>query len=229
MINKPVEHLMVIPDGNRRYAVEHGISPVEAYRAGIKKLADIATWGLDDGRFDEITLGWLTTDNFTSRVDQMKILAPLAMELVKKIFELKARVNPIGNIERFSQFYPKCEEELSEFSKIAEDYDGRQAVNVNLAYDPDAELQLAIQKCISDGIPPTFKNIATRGTRPAVTFFLRAGYPEGFNKISCYVPGIERARLFSTPQTVQEMTREDFLKIIDSYFNLQDSVEKKYG
>lgn len=42
-------HVAVIPDGNRRWATQHGLAAVEGYHAGLRTGLDVVTWCLEAG------------------------------------------------------------------------------------------------------------------------------------------------------------------------------------
>ena len=119
-MNKKFENLLIIPDGNRRYAVEHNISPFDAYRLATKKLVEIVSWWSEDRRFDQLTLGFLTTHNFTSRPkEHLREGTKIAMELIRDVSicsdvaDHNLRVKAIGDREVFFKEYEGDESELN--------------------------------------------------------------------------------------------------------------------
>ena len=154
--------------------------------------------------------------------------------LIRKVAKSEAvrnyglRVRAVGDREAFFAVYDGNESELEDILDGTQQNDGK-LITVNFAYNPEKDFLEAMQRCHEEGVEFTFENIARYATMNPTTFSIRTGYPQGFNKISCWSPGIERARLFSMPKPIQEISQNDFRRIVDSYFSLEDSIETQYG
>ncbi len=98
-------HIGIIPDGNRRWASEHGLSFHQAYANGFRVGIDL-TLRLVDLGFRHITFYGLTNGNYVKRPqDQVEsILSQIIGSMVAetpRLLSKRVRTNFYGQIEQF--------------------------------------------------------------------------------------------------------------------------------
>lgn len=230
---KPI-HLVFGPDGNRRYARKMGISYPEAYDELRLRLLDVIRWSGEDVGVEPLTLWVLQEYNLRRDPAEVAHLVQLGCDLVTSIASCMAsegwrtHVELCGELGTFLDLSgPRREEVLRVASRLRTGFKRR--VNLILAYNADAELPRAVERCRSAGIEPTFEHLGRNWSIPPVDLFFRTGQPNGFVNLSSYWPLVERGRLVSTDVYPQELTREQFRSVIERFRALRDSVGKLFG
>ena len=104
-MNKKINHISIIMDGNGRWAVERGLVRSLGHRAGIKSVQTIIDAALVR-QIDTLTLFAFSSENWNRPNDEITILMSLFNESITKyMHELNKnniRVEFIGDIERFN-------------------------------------------------------------------------------------------------------------------------------
>ena len=104
-MNKKINHISIIMDGNGRWAVERALVRSLGHRAGIKSVQTIIDAALVR-QIDTLTLFAFSSENWNRPNDEITILMSLFNESITKyMHELNKnniRVEFIGDIERFN-------------------------------------------------------------------------------------------------------------------------------
>ena len=104
-MNKKINHISIIMDGNGRWAVERGLARSLGHRAGIKSVQTIIDAALVR-QIDTLTLFAFSSENWNRPNDEITILMSLFNESITKyMHELNKnniKVEFIGDIERFN-------------------------------------------------------------------------------------------------------------------------------
>lgn len=122
------KHIGVIPDGNRRWAVERGMSKKDGYDYGIDpgfKLYEICV----ELGVKELTLYGFTTDNTKRPADQKKAFQKSCVDAVMKLARHDAELLVLGNTK--SPSFPK---ELLSYTERVKFGDGKIKVNFLVNY-----------------------------------------------------------------------------------------------
>lgn len=147
-INLP-RHLALIPDGNRRWAKEHGVDTEEGYGTGLKRI-----WStIEECRKLGIKIftAWLlSTDNITRKRQQVKGLVESIEAFLREIFlrfhKKEMRVRFLGRRDRLPKKFLKLMEKIE---KLTRNNNGL-VVNFAIDYGGRDELCRAIQKITQD-------------------------------------------------------------------------------
>src|SRR5690242_9406063 len=97
-------HIGVIPDGNRRWALEHGLSKERGYEYGVAPGKELCETCLAIG-ISEITFYGFTHDNTKRPASQREAFQHACVAAVRSIEGKDMDVCVIGNTE--SQMFPK--------------------------------------------------------------------------------------------------------------------------
>jgi len=136
-----VEHIAIILDGNRRWALEKDLNPWLGHKKGAEKVEQLLEW-CDKLEVKVITLYAFSTENFRRSPREVAEIMKLAEEKFRKlltderIHRNKVHVKVIGRIN----LLPKSLQQfIADVEKATEDYD-RQFLNIAFAYGGRAEI-----------------------------------------------------------------------------------------
>jgi undecaprenyl diphosphate synthase len=227
-----IGNLVFGPDGSRRWANDHNSSFADAYKLAVRNTVEgVIDWCLDEkGMVDSLSIWAMQEYNF-DRPGMQALIAKAfvaSVEMVcgsKAVTMLDLQVEVVGELDVLFKNYDGKREDFYSPLKRTEDHKGKK-IYILGPYNGSKELIRAIHKCDEKRILPTFDNLADNWRIPRIDFFLRTGQPKGFNRLSDYFPGSEKARLASTPTFAQDLTKEEFDSIIHSFLNIEDSYEK---
>ena len=141
------EHIAVILDGNRRWALERSLNPWMGHKEGAKKVEDLLDWCLEVG-VKSITLYAFSTENFRRPRKEVEELMRIFEEKLKKlltdkrIYENKVKVKVIGKKSLLPKSLVKLIEEVEEATKSHDEH----FLNIAIAYGGRAEIVDAARK-----------------------------------------------------------------------------------
>ncbi|HHU17020.1 MAG: undecaprenyl diphosphate synthase family protein [Anaerovoracaceae bacterium] len=121
-------HIGVIPDGNRRWAVKRGMEKKDGYHYGIEPGFKLYELCIELG-VKELTLYGFTTDNTKRPTDQKKAFQLACVNAVMDLAKRDAELLVLGNTK--SPSFPK---ELIPFTKRVRFGDGKIKVNFLVNY-----------------------------------------------------------------------------------------------
>ena len=228
---KPIpSHVAIIMDGNRRFAVKHGLSQYYGHLKGADSTEKVLDWSFDLG-IKQLTVYAFSTENFDrDEVEKNSIFDLIGIKFDKicsdeRTHRRRMRVRVIGNIDILP---PSLQSSAKRAQDITKNYDGVY-LNVALAYGGRQELVDATRAMarkikngeisIKDITEDTFsKNMyPSTGSVPSVDLIIRTG---GDERISNFLPwqanGNECAAYFCAPFW-PEFRRIDLLRAIRTY------------
>ena len=141
-------HIAIIPDGNRRWAVNRGLKPWEGHEAGAKNVEKLTRYCLKRG-VNCLTFWGSSIDNLTKRpIQEKKALLDIYKRYFQSlidgddIYENEVKVNVIGRWEeQFPETLKKTIRDLIEKTKKFE----KKALNFMLAYSGRDEIIYAVE------------------------------------------------------------------------------------
>ncbi|KXA98585.1 hypothetical protein AKJ39_01545 [candidate division MSBL1 archaeon SCGC-AAA259J03] len=140
-------HVGVIPDGNRRYAQEKGLSKAEAHALGAEKVEDLLEWSLDLG-IRYVTTYAFSTKNFKRPDEEREALMEIYSEKFReiardeRIHENEVQVRAIG---RKRLFPPGVRSAIRVAEEATCGYD-RFHLTIGIGYGGRAEIVDAVRK-----------------------------------------------------------------------------------
>lgn len=150
--NKQVpQHVVIIPDGNRRWAKKHGLAPVQGHKKGIEVAMNIVRGSRDLG-VKTLTLWGFSTENWNREPYEVKYLMRIYTAFFKKhVKELIAegvKFNWVGRRDRvpsqLKEILEKVEKETEENTKYI--------LNICIDYGGHDEIIRALKKLLKRGI-----------------------------------------------------------------------------
>jgi len=155
------EHVAVIMDGNRRWAVRSGHSdPGFGHRAGAEKALELVDWCAETG-VREVTLWALSLENLARSDDEVGTIAGIATDALTQLAtgrrrtRIPVRLRVIGRRDVLPEALRAAIEDASSVSRD----DGAMTVSVALGYSGRDELLEAFRATVRD--------LVTSGTDPA--------------------------------------------------------------
>ncbi len=147
-----IESIAFIPDGNRRYAKQAGISLAESYSLGTQKALDVVKW---ISKYSSIKVGTFYTFSLKN-FERSK----LELDILFKIFEGqldKVKSDPLFEenginlkfIGRRDMFPLKLQEKMTSVEDYTSKFNGSR-INLALGYDGQTEIVDAAQKFALD-------------------------------------------------------------------------------
>jgi len=135
------EHIAIILDGNRRWALDHSLNPSVGHYYGADKTEEVLRWCLDLG-VKTVTLYAFSTENFKRSKEEVEELMQLFGEKLdgvlknEDIHKHRVRVKAIG---RLSLLPENLQGMIEKVEKATESYD-QHFLNVAMAYGGRAEI-----------------------------------------------------------------------------------------
>ncbi len=222
-------HVLIIPDGNRRWAKEHKHTYEEAYKIGAEEITPLITqFFLIEGRATELTFFAIARNNILKRDIGEEIMPILEVqkEMYKRFsrrpdFEAAGiRFRHIGDDELLPPDYLDALKELEETSK------NRTGPRCNFLCAYDGEWELA--KAFNNGMLKAGTTL-----NPDITPYLyldsnidlviRSGFEHRLS--SCPLVQMAHAELYFADFHYPEYTKEKLDEILEEY----EQKERRYG
>lgn len=224
----PLNHLVIIPDGNRRWAKNSGVPAWEGHRRGANNL-DMILQVCKEKEIHFLTMWGFSTENWKRDQEEVKFLMELFFQLLdsKKndLIKYEIHFTHLGRKDRLPENLKKkiveVEEATAHFTQwnyqVALDYGGRneitRAVNSIVADAKSGKLAEEItEEKIKEYLDTTLRI-------PDPDLILRTSGEKRLSGIMPYQSVY--AELEFLDKKFPEMTKEDLESIIEGYYNRQ--------
>lgn len=143
------KHILIIPDGNRRWAKLHNKTPIEGHAVGIDKIREVVEWCRNAG-VRELTLWGFSTENFDRDISEvtglMKLFETKLSELLssEELKKHNVRLRFYGDLERLPAPVKDYLKKAEDATKSNSEY----ALNILLSYGGHQELVAACNKML---------------------------------------------------------------------------------
>ncbi len=223
MSGAPVKHLAIIPDGNRRWARERGLTVQDGHRAGIRAIDDAIRVAFDHG-VEVVTFWWGSPANLTQRApDEVRGIVEalegwLTSQAGTLLHDTGARFEAHGRIEELCpQLLPAIREATAQSGA------GPRRVVLLMGYDGRDELRAAAT-ALAEGRCASLEDGLWTGGLPDVDLLLRSG---GSLHLSAgfMLWRIAEARLAFVDELWPAVTRE----LMEQQLDLASGQARRYG
>ncbi len=220
---KPLHHIAIIPDGNRRWAKAHHLPSILGHQKGAEVTRKILK-KLDAMGIHTITIWGFSTENWNRDEEEvaglMKLFTQFIDELSKEIHQYEARVYQLGNRTRLSPELVKKIEKLEADTK----HYTKHVLNIALDYGGRDEMLRAIKKGIEEGIEfseEAFTKLLDTGDQPypEPDFIIRTS---GEQRLSGLMPWqAVYAEILFLEKYFPDLTEKDLEDAVENYYARQ--------
>ncbi|MDD5083751.1 MAG: polyprenyl diphosphate synthase [Candidatus Moranbacteria bacterium] len=226
---KPLpKHVVIIPDGNRRWATDRGLKPWEGHEAGAQNTERLVRQARAMG-IRHVSIWGSSVENLEKRpLPETQALIKIYTTYFSKlcdspdIHQDRARINFIGHWEE--QFPSPLKKILYRCIESTKDYD-QYFLNFFLAYSGDDEMMLAIRKIAAQygGEPDAIdtsvikRNLMTHEL-PPVDLLIRTG-GEPHLSAGFMMWDIANSQLYFSDKRYPDFDEKEFILAIEDYQN----------
>lgn len=229
------KHIVIIPDGNRRWAKEKGMAVWRGHLAGAEKTREQVKAALELGIK---CLSWWggSWGNLTKRSKNevnnlFRIYEKYFRELIKskEIYQKKVKVKVIG---RWSEILPeKGKRTIKRLVELTKNHNQRK-LNFLIAYDGQDEMITAIKNLVKKAgrkriTPALLKEYLWSGNLPPVDFLIRTGsWQDPHNSAGFMMWQTADSQLYFPKKYYPDFGRTEFIKAVQEYQKRQRRMGK---
>lgn len=216
-------HVAIIPDGNRRWASEKGVSAIDGHTQGAEVIRTVMPHAADAG-VEHVSIWGMSLDNFTKRsIPEVTGLLSLFRKEFKDlavsddVHSRQARVNVFG---RWREKFPLPVRSSVERAIEATASYSKHYLNFFLAYDGVDEMMEAMKRMIAEGVqeitPSVVKQHLFTKDLPPVDLIIRTG-GEPHLSAGFMMWDVTDSQLWFTEKLWPEFTTTDFDEALAEY------------
>jgi len=222
------QHIVLFPDGNRRWAREKGLHTLEGHKKGYDNLLNLTKWCKSRG-VKTLTAFGFSTENWNRTEEEvtylMKLLEGCLIDNLSKYDKEGTKVRVIGQKTRL----PKSLQEA--IIKAEEATKNNQNLNLNLAisYGGKWDILNAVKNIVKEGIPAEeideklFESHLSTVGLPNPDFIIRAG---GEMRLSNFVLWqAAYSELYFSPKYWPDFNESDFDIALEEF----DKRSRRFG
>ena len=147
------KHVVIIPDGNRRWAKAHGLKPVDGHKKGLETAMSIVKGSRNLG-VKVLTLWGFSTENWNRPPTEvgylMRVYAQFFKKHIRELVKEGVRFNWIGRRDRVPAILKAVLEKLERETANNTKY----ILNICIDYGGHDELLRAIKKIVASKVTP---------------------------------------------------------------------------
>ncbi len=173
-------HIAIVPDGNRRWAEQRGLPPIEGHKAGSQNLRSIIEY-LNEYHIKYVTVYTFSTENWNRPKDEVRGLFRLSAELIgKNAIRFHKRGIRLRHLGRLQQLSLSLQRAIDKAVGLTRDNMGM-TLSLAFNYGGRSEILDAVRLLIAEGIPPqsiderVFSNYLYTAGLPDVDLLIRTG------------------------------------------------------
>jgi undecaprenyl diphosphate synthase len=221
-------HIVLFPDGNRRWAKQKNIASIEGHMQGYKNLLDFSEWCKNRG-VKVLTAFGFSTENWNRPKEEvdylMKLLEKCLLDNLEKYAKDNVRVRAIGQRDRIPESLKKAIQTAEESTK------DNKSLHLNLAisYGGKWDILQAVKKIVEEKIPvekineELFENYLSTAGLPAPDLVIRAG---GEKRMSNFVLWqAAYSELYFSEKLWPDFTEQDFDQAMEEF----DKRSRRFG
>jgi undecaprenyl diphosphate synthase len=215
-------HIGLIPDGNRRYAVEREKPAIWGHAMGAKRIEDFLEWCDDYPEISMVSIFALSTENLKRPKEEVDALWEVYGAELKKLLndprvkKNKIKVRVVG--ER-GTWKPDIKQIVKELYNSTKSY-SRVVLNIMLAYGSRLEIKRAMKETMRKPFDRLDKALYVREPLDLV---IRTGNQHRLSNFMLYQASY--AEIYFSGKLWPEFTRKDFDEVMDWYHEQQ----RKFG
>jgi tritrans,polycis-undecaprenyl-diphosphate synthase [geranylgeranyl-diphosphate specific] len=212
-------HLGLIPDGNRRWAREHGLEPSEGHRRGAQVMEECLKWCVEEG-IEEVSVYALSSENLAKRPkEELGEIFNIFAEYFKKlsqddlVHKYEVRVRVLGHAYRLPKFVLEAAQDVAKATRKH----AKHFLNVLVAYGGQDELLRCVRAASRSRLARVTQKMLERYlwvSRP-VDLVIRTGGDHRLSNFLLYQSAY--AEIAFVDKYWPDFTREDFDRCLAQY------------
>ena len=206
------QHIVLFPDGNRRWAKQKGITSFDGHQQGYKNIVDFAQWCKAKG-VKVLTAFGFSTENWKRSPEEVEYLMRLIdkglSESLPRFQAENIKVKIIGQKERLPEFVQKTVYNIEEETKNNTNLH----LNLAVSYGGKWDILQAVKKIVEDKVLPEkvdealFESYLSTAGLPNPDLVIRAG---GEMRLSNFVLWqAAYSELYFSPKLWPDFTEQD--------------------
>lgn len=174
------QHIVLFPDGNRRWARQKGMATLNGHKKGYENLLDFSEWCKNKG-VKVLTAFGFSTENWDRTKEEvdylMNLLEKCLIDNIEKYNKDGVKVRVIGQKERL----PESLQKAIEKTEKATENNGNLYLNLAISYGGRWDILQATKRIIQDKIPldqideKLFESYLSTAGLPTPDLIIRAG------------------------------------------------------
>ena len=215
-------HIGVIPDGNRRYAIENGKPIIDGHIEGAKKIEEFLDWCDDYPEIRMVSIFALSTENLKRPKEEVDVLWDVYSHELKKLLKdprvknKKLNVRVLGDRGTWNADVKDTARQLYNSTKTY----SRMVLNIMLAYGSKLEIKRATKEMIKK---PFMKLDRALYVKEPLDLVIRTGRQHRLSNFMLYQASY--AEIYFSDKLWPEFTKKDFDNVMDWYHEQQ----RKFG
>jgi undecaprenyl diphosphate synthase/tritrans,polycis-undecaprenyl-diphosphate synthase [geranylgeranyl-diphosphate specific] len=215
-------HIGLIPDGNRRYAIENGKPVFDGHFEGAKRIEEFLDWCDEYPQIKMVSIFALSTENLNRPKEEVRALWSVYKDELRKLLQdpkvkqKKLKVRVLGND---GVWRPEIKEIVKELFDTTKSY-SKCVLNLLLAYGSKFEINRAMKETIKK---PFTKLDKALYVKEPLDLVIRTGRQHRLSNFMLYQASY--AEIYFSDTLWPQFSREEFDKIMEWYFDQQ----RKYG
>lgn len=225
-MNKIPNHIVLFPDGNRRWAKQKGLKSIDGHKKGNEKFQDFLKWCQRKG-VKIVTVFGFSSENWKRSSEEVQYLMDLFEtglsnpKEIAKFQEAGVRIKIIGQKYKLSPSLQKVIEDIEDATKDNDKF----LLNLGVSYGGKWDITEALRKIMSQGVKPEDiteelieNNLSTAGS-PSPDLVIRAG---GEKRLSNFVLWQSAyAELYFSDKLWPDFGEDDLDKAFEEYNDRQ--------
>jgi len=222
------KHIVLFPDGNRRWAKQKKLASIDGHKQGYNNLLDFSEWCKNRG-VSVLTAFGFSTENWNRSKEEvnylMNLLESCLIDNLEKYQKDGVKVKVIGQHDRLPQSLQKSIEKVEK----ATENNSKLFLNLAISYGGKWDILHAVKKIIEDKIPvdkineKLFENYLSTAGLPLPDLIIRAG---GEKRMSNFVLWqAAYSELYFSPKLWPDFTEKDFDLALEEF----DRRHRRFG
>lgn len=214
------QHIVLFPDGNRRWAKAKGLISLEGHKQGYNNLLDFSEWCKNRG-VKVLTAFGFSTENWNRSPEEvdylMKLLENCLTDNLDKYNKEGTRVRILGQKTRLPDSLKKAVNLVEEATKN----NNKLFLNLAISYGGKWDILNAVKNIIKEGIEPdkidekVFEDHLSTAGLPNPDFIIRAG---GEMRMSNFVLWqAAYSELYFSPKLWPDFTEQDLDEALSEF------------
>lgn len=222
------KHIVLFPDGNRRWAKEKGLKSLEGHMQGYKNLLDFSEWCKNRG-VKVLTAFGFSTENWNRTEEEvnylMKLLEKCLVDNLETYEKEGTRVRVIGQRDRLPE---PLKEAIKTTEEKTKDND-KLFLNLAISYGGKWDILNAVKKIVEEKIPAEkidealFESYLSTAGLPNPDLVIRAG---GEKRMSNFVLWqAAYSELYFSPKLWPDFSEKDLDQALEEF----DRRQRRFG